>query len=74
MTCYFRHLQDVFRKAGIVITNENKKEVDRAIHGIVGVQYKDCPATWREVKKRIATNEEDFILKLKEAMRKQTNA
>jgi hypothetical protein len=74
MTCYFRHLQDVFRKAGIVITDENKKEVDRAIHSIVGVKYKDCPATWREVKKRIANNEEDFVSKLRETMRKQTHA
>jgi hypothetical protein len=74
MTCYFRHLQEVFRKAGIVITDENKKEVDRAIHSIVGVKYKDCPATWREVKKRIANNEEDFVSKLRETMRKQTHA
>jgi hypothetical protein len=74
MTCYFRHLQEVFRKAGIVITDENKKEVDRAIHSIVGVKYKDCPATWREVKKRITNNEEDFVSKLRETMRKQTHA
>jgi ribosomal protein L17 len=74
MTCYFRHLQDVFRKAGIVITDENRKEVDRAIHSIVGVKYKDCPATWREVKKRIATNDEDFVSKLRETIRKQTHA
>ncbi len=73
MTCYFRHLQDVFRKAGIEITDENKRKVDRAIHGIVGVKYKDCPATWREVKKRIATNEEDFVSQLRESMRKQSH-
>jgi len=37
------------------------------IHNVVGVDYKDCPAAWREVKKRIAEDEEDFISKLKEA-------
>lgn len=74
MTCYFRHLQEVFSKAGIEITDENKKEVDRAIHGIVGVKYKDCSATWREVKKRIAADEEDFVSKLRIAMRKQAHA
>ncbi|MDH5439226.1 MAG: hypothetical protein OEY31_01305, partial [Candidatus Bathyarchaeota archaeon] len=52
MTCYFGHLREVFEKAGIEVTNENKREVDRIIHGIVGVEYKSCPAAWREVKKR----------------------
>ena len=70
MTCYFRHLKDVFKKAGIEITNENKREVDRAIHQIVGVKYKDCSATWREVKKRIAEDEGAFIADLKDALGK----
>jgi len=35
MTCYFRHPQEVFEKAGIEITSENKREIDRLIHGIV---------------------------------------
>jgi len=68
MTCYFRHLQDVFKKAGIDVTSENKREIDRVIHGIAGVEYKNCPATWREVKKRIAEDEESFVSKLKEAL------
>jgi len=70
MTCYFRHLQDVFKKAGINVTSENKREIDRVIHGIAGVEYKNCPAAWREVKKRIAENEESFVSKLKEALTK----
>lgn len=68
MTCYFRHLGDVFEKAGIEVTSENKREIDRVIHGIVNVEYKNCPAAWREVKKRIAEDEEDFVSKLKEAL------
>ena len=70
MTCYFRHIQHVFKKAGIEVTSENKREVDRVIHGIVGVEYKNCPAAWREVKKRIAEDESDFVSKLKEALAK----
>ena len=70
MTCYFRHIQHVFEKAGIEVTSENKREVDRVIHGIVGVEYKNCPATWREVKKRIAGDEDGFVSKLKEALTK----
>lgn len=71
MTCYFRHLQQIFKKAGIEVTNENKREIDRVIHNIVGVDYKNCPATWKEVKKRITEDEEGFISKLKEIWNKR---
>jgi hypothetical protein len=70
VTCYFRHIQHVFKKAGIEVTSENKREIDRVIHGVVGVEYKNCPAAWREVKKRIAEDEDDFVSKLKEALTK----
>ncbi len=65
MTCYFRHLTDVFDKAGVTVTKENKKDIDRVIHSIVGVEYKNCSATWKEVKKRIAEDEESFVNMLK---------
>ena len=68
MTCYFRHLKTLFEKAGINITKENKKEVDRVIHRIVGAGFKNCPATWKEVKKRIAEDEESFVNILKREM------
>jgi hypothetical protein len=71
MTCYFMHLQEVFNKAGIVVTNENKHELDMMIHGIVNVSYKDCPSTWKEVKKRMADDETRFILELKNAWKKR---
>jgi len=71
LACYFRHLQQVFKKAGIEVTSENKREIDRLIHSIVGVYYKNCPAAWKEVKKRIAEDEEGFVSKLKEAWSKK---
>jgi len=71
LTCYFRHVQQVFEKAGIEVTSENKREIDRLIHSIVGVDYKNCPAAWKEVKKRIAEDEESFVSKLKEAWNKK---
>jgi hypothetical protein len=67
MTCYFRHLQDIFQKAGIEVTPENKRELDKIIHGIVHVTYKNCPSTWKAVKQIIAENESAFISQLKEA-------
>jgi ATP-dependent Zn protease len=68
MTCYFRHLNNVFDKAGVTVTKENRKDIDRVIHRIVGVEYKNCSATWKEVKKRIAEDEESFVNMLKMKM------
>ena len=65
MTCYFRHLQPIFDRAGIEITKENKEELDRAIHRIVGVEYKNCPATWKEVKRRLREDEAGFLSELR---------
>lgn len=66
MTCYFRHLHEIFQTAGIEVTDTNKQEIDKVIHGIVGVKYKNCSATWKEVKKRIAENKESFVSDLKQ--------
>ena len=67
MSCYFRHLKDVLNEAGIEVTPSNKKQVDRAIHDIVEVACKDCPATWKKLKQEILGDEQklgDFIKKL----------
>ena len=50
MSCYLRHMKDVLDEAGIVVTPSNRKQIDQAVHQAVGVVYKDCPATWRQVK------------------------
>jgi ATP-dependent Zn protease len=71
VTCYFRHLNEVFKKAGITVTKENRQEIDKAIHKIVGVEYKSCPEVWKEVKKRIAEDEEGFVSALKKALSKR---
>lgn len=66
MTCYFRHLHEIFQTTGTEVTDTNKQEIDKVIHGIVGVKYKNCSATWKEVKKRIAENKESFVSDLKQ--------
>ena len=71
MTCYFRHLKEIFKKAEIEVTNENKREIDRIIHSIVDVEYKNCPAAWKEVKKRIAEDEAGFVSTLKDSWNKR---
>lgn len=68
MTCYFRHLKAVFEKAGVEVTKANKREIDRIIHGNVGVEYKNCSTTWKKVKKKLAEDEKAFITTLNEAV------
>jgi hypothetical protein len=71
MTCYFRHLGLIFTKAGITVTAENKKQLDKVIHDIVHIDYKNCPDTWCAVKYRLAEDESKFMQDLKTAWVKQ---
>ena len=68
MTCYFRHLGKVFEKAGIVVNKENRKEIDKVIHSLVGVEYHDCPKAWKEVKRRLVEDENGFAAELRKAL------
>jgi hypothetical protein len=65
--CYFRHLGEIFGKAGIEVVRENKKEIDKIIHALVGIDYPNCPAAWKPVKTRISEDEAAFVFALKGA-------
>lgn len=72
MSCYFRYMRDVFEEAGVEVTKENKKEIDRIIHEMVDVDYKNCSLAWKEVKEHIKVDEDArnlFIERLKEALK-----
>ncbi|MEI7616100.1 MAG: hypothetical protein WCJ54_05235 [Actinomycetota bacterium] len=58
MSCYFRHMEDIFSQAGINITKDNKKDIDRAIHKIVEIDYKNCSDAWKKIKEIIKGNDE----------------
>ena len=74
MTCYFHHRKAVFEKAGIVITKENKAEAYRIINEIVGVEYKNCPNAWSEVKRLIGEDEEAFASELQQMAEEKLSA
>lgn len=67
MTCYFRHLKEIFGKAGIEVTKENRQEIDRVIRKTVRVKYGGSSDVWREVKRKIAKDETSFVSTLKTA-------
>lgn len=58
MSCYFRHLKSALEKAGIAVTPQNKREVDRLLHALVEVEYKSCPDAWRALKARLNQDED----------------
>ncbi len=73
MSCYFRHMKEVLAEAGIRVTKENKKYVDRIIHGLVDIEYKECSPTWRAVKKEIQGDDKArarFVSALEKALKK----
>jgi hypothetical protein len=68
LTCYFRHLGSVFLKADIIVSKENKKEVDRIVRQLVGADATmACPVVWKQIKAKLAENEAGFIDELKTA-------
>jgi len=58
----------IFDQIGIEITSENKQDVDRKIHALLGTEYKNCPATWKAIKLRLANDEEKFLTDLDKAL------
>lgn len=68
MTCYFRHFKKYLEEMSVEVTKENKREIDKLIHDFLGVKYKDCSTTWKEIKKRLAEDEAKFISNLKKAL------
>ena len=71
MSCYLRHLKDIMEVSGIEVTSANKKQIDQAIHQIIGVTYKNCPETWKKLKQQLTRNDkarQEFISQLKSAL------
>lgn len=70
MSCYTRHLGDVFLEAGIEYNTENRKLADKHIREIVGKVDEDCPDVWREVKAWLKNTEKHR--RLVECLRERT--
>jgi len=71
MSCYFRHIKGILDEAGIEVSPSNKKQLDQAIHQIVGIGYKDCPHTWKKLKQEITGDEQkrlDLVRRLQDAI------
>ena len=71
MSCYLGRMKDILDEAGIVVTKDNRKQIDQAIHQAVDVTYKNCSVTWKKIKTDIKDDEEKrqaFVEHLKTAV------
>jgi hypothetical protein len=59
MSCYFRHLNDIFAEAGIEVPEDRaeRKRLDACIADLVGDADHHCPETWKRIKAQLADNE-----------------
>lgn len=67
MSCYTRHLTDVFEALKVENNRDNRKTMDEAIRGILKTD-KPCPEVWKQLKTILADGKkkEDLVRKLKE--------
>ncbi len=72
MSCYFRHMEGVLKDAGVEVTKDNKKDIDKALHKIVDVEYKNCPDAWKKIKEIIKGNDEIKKAELINKIRQET--
>ncbi len=70
MSCYLRHLEQIMKSAGVGLTPQNRKEVDRFLHVYVKIPYKDCPRAWKQLKE-IVRGEEKGKAELAAALKKK---
>ena len=63
-------MKGIFTEIGVEVTPENKRDIDKQIHKLLGVEYKNCSATWKELKKRRDEDESGFMKALDGALGK----
>jgi hypothetical protein len=65
MSCYIRHLSDVFETLEIEDNKDNRKAMDKSIRRILKID-KPCPEVWKKLKTILADEKKkkDLIGKL----------
>ena len=63
-------MKEIFTEIGVEVTPENKRDIDKELHKLLGVEYKNCSTTWKEIKKRMAEDESGFLKSLDGALGK----
>ena len=59
---------ELFEELGIEVTKENKDSIDEALHDYLSVDYKNCAATWKMIRKRLKVDGEGFKERLRDVL------
>ena len=70
MTCYFKNsrMKELFDELGIDVTKENRDAINEALHDYLCVDYKNCAATWKIIRKRLEEDGDGFKERLKSVL------
>lgn len=61
-------MKDLFEEIGIEVTKENKKAIDEILHEMLSVEYPNCAATWKLIRRRLKEDGEGFKSRLQDAL------
>lgn len=67
MTCYFKNsrMKELLSDIEVEPTKENIKKVDEILHDMLSVEYPNCAATWKMLRKKLDYDAEGFKERLK---------
>lgn len=67
MTCYFKNsrMKELLRDIEVEATKENIKQVDEILHEMLSVDYPNCAATWKMLRKKLQIDAEGFKERLR---------
>ncbi|MFX1263390.1 MAG: hypothetical protein ACFFAZ_15015 [Promethearchaeota archaeon] len=53
-------MKELFDELGITVTKENRDDINEVLHDYLSVEYKNCAATWKMIRKRLQEDNEGF--------------
>ncbi|MFW9834871.1 MAG: hypothetical protein ACFFEK_12805 [Candidatus Thorarchaeota archaeon] len=67
MTCYFKNsrAKELLRDIDVEPTKENIQQVDKILHELLSVDYPNCAATWKMLRKKLDYDAEGFKERLR---------
>jgi hypothetical protein len=67
MTCYFKNsrAKELLRDIDVESTKENIQQVDEILHELLSVDYPNCAATWKMLRKKLDYDAEGFKERLR---------
>ncbi|MFW9769069.1 MAG: hypothetical protein ACFFF9_14130 [Candidatus Thorarchaeota archaeon] len=61
-------MKELFADIEVEITKENQDEIDKVIHDMLSVDYPNCAAAWKMVRKKLEMDGPGFKERLKVAL------